>query len=102
MKQNNEKTLDDVMKDLGIKICPVCGNEYTEHSALSRRDNITEICPRCGQKEALEDFINSKLVNKGQDNRYCIFEKRICRFADKQGDSFKCNAPSDSAMLCNK
>lgn len=26
--------------------------------ALSRKDNKTEICPRCGVKEAMEDFIN--------------------------------------------
>lgn len=59
-----EKTLYDVMNDLGIKICPICGNEYTDYPAISRRDNVTEICPKCGQKEAIEGFINSKLENK--------------------------------------
>lgn len=96
------KTLDDVMKELGIKICPACGNEYTEHSAISRKDNITEICPKCGQKEALEDFINAKMTNKEQDNKFCIFEKRICRFANNEGNTFICTAGSDYEMLCNK
>ena len=96
------KTLDDVMKDLGIRICPVCGNEYTEHPAISRRDNETEICPKCGQMEAIDDYVNAKLVNKEQDNKYCIFERRICRFANQQDGTFDCKAPSDSAMLCNK
>ncbi len=33
--------------------CPVCGCTYTDHPALSRRDNETEICPDCGVREAL-------------------------------------------------
>lgn len=53
------KTMYELMEDLGIKICPVCGKEYTGYPAISRRDNTTEICPDCGVKEALEDFINS-------------------------------------------
>ena len=54
------KTLFDVMKELGIKICPICGDEYTGHSALSRKDNETEICPACGTKEALDSFIKNR------------------------------------------
>lgn len=38
------------------RICPVCGREYTEYPALSRKDNKTEICPQCGIEEALEEF----------------------------------------------
>lgn len=36
-----------------IRICPKCGNGYTEHPALSRTDNETLICPDCGTREAL-------------------------------------------------
>lgn len=54
------KSLSDVMEELGIKICPICGNEYTEHPAISRKDNITEICPSCGTKEAFDAFFGSK------------------------------------------
>lgn len=54
------KSLSDVMEELGIKICPICGNEYTEYPAISRKDNITEICPACGTKEALDAFFESK------------------------------------------
>lgn len=32
--------------------CPKCGYTYTEHPALSREDNKTEICPDCGVQEA--------------------------------------------------
>lgn len=55
------KTLYDAMNELGIKICPVCGNEYTEHPAISRRDNITEICSKCGTNEAIDDYLTEKL-----------------------------------------
>ena len=37
-----------------MRICPVCGKEYTEPPALSRKDNATGICPLCGMREALE------------------------------------------------
>ncbi len=38
------------------KRCPRCrASFYPEHGALSRRDNKTKICPRCGESEAFED-----------------------------------------------
>ena len=39
-----------------MRVCPICGCEYSEHPALSRVDNKTEICPVCGVKEALMIF----------------------------------------------
>lgn len=39
-----------------IKECPICGRMYTDRPALSRREGVGEICPECGQKEALEDY----------------------------------------------
>lgn len=47
-----------------MKKCPVCGKDYKEPSAISRRDNITEICPDCGVIEAMEaaGFSESKKV----------------------------------------
>ena len=35
--------------------CPWCGSTYANYPALSRADNTTEICPRCGEWEALAD-----------------------------------------------
>ena len=35
------------------RICPKCGQSYTERSAISRADNETLICPDCGTREAL-------------------------------------------------
>lgn len=36
------------------KICPKCGRSYTGKPALSREDNRSAICPRCGTEEALD------------------------------------------------
>lgn len=41
------------MNETRTRICPACGQRYTEPPALSRSDNETEICPTCGMKEAL-------------------------------------------------
>ena len=35
-------------------ICPICGREFFRPPALSRLDNHTLICSRCGTKDALE------------------------------------------------
>ena len=37
-----------------MRKCPICGKEYQEPPAISRKDNQTEICPDCGTLEALE------------------------------------------------
>lgn len=95
------KTLYDIMEDLGIRICPICGNEYTEYPAISRKDNITEICPACGTKEALEAFLTDRTTNYENATNYCIFEKRFCRLARKVDNTFSCSAESDEEMLCN-
>ncbi len=39
-------------------ICPRCKKEYDRLLALSRKDNETMICDRCGVEEALETFGN--------------------------------------------
>jgi ribosomal protein S27AE len=36
--------------------CPRCGEDYNQYPALSRTDNKTEICPRCGTAEAMDDY----------------------------------------------
>lgn len=36
------------------RICPLCGQTYTDAPALSRTDNETQICPDCGTRQALE------------------------------------------------
>ena len=36
--------------------CPICGCSYTDYPALSRIDNKTHICPKCGTKEAISHF----------------------------------------------
>jgi len=38
------------------RTCPMCGKTYTEHPALSRKDDKTEICPDCGIKESLDSI----------------------------------------------
>ena len=51
------------------RICPICGREYTDYPALSRRDSITEICPDCGVSEALEDFFDNSNVQDKEEEK---------------------------------
>ena len=41
-------------------ICPRCGEETTSFPALSRRDNKTKICSKCGTEEAMIDLFLSE------------------------------------------
>ena len=34
--------------------CPICGKEYEDRPAISRKDNKTAIRPDCGTPEALD------------------------------------------------
>ena len=42
------------------KVCPKCKQKYTQHSAISRIDNRTHICPTRGIQEALTQFIKQQ------------------------------------------
>ena len=69
-----------------IKVCPVCGKEYSEHPAISRKDNKTEICSLCGRLEAVEQFLNDNMEGKENDKNYCIFEKGL---TDRTKESYQ-------------
>jgi len=43
-------------KELKVKVCPLCGQEYTGHPAISRTDNETPICGDCGTRQALTEI----------------------------------------------
>ena len=43
-------------KELKVRVCPICGQEYTDHPAISRADNETPICSDCGTRQALESL----------------------------------------------
>ena len=47
------------------RICPRCGKTYTEYPAISRKDNKTELCPECGQLEALEAWQKYQETKEG-------------------------------------
>ena len=44
--------------------CPICGENYNGHPAISRKDNKTKICPNCGAGEAFMDFINNYKLSR--------------------------------------
>ena len=44
------------------KFCPSCKKELIGYTALSRRDNKTEIYSECGMKEVIVNFINMQKV----------------------------------------
>ena len=57
------------MRNKEIKKCPKCKNTYDKYPALSRVDDKTEICPLCGETEALTlvtaGYRKIKMTTKG-------------------------------------
>ena len=47
-----------------MKICPICGESYSEPPALSRIDNQTEICSSCGIRQAVGALIPNTTVEE--------------------------------------
>ena len=43
-------------KELKVRVCPICGQEYTDRPVISRTDGETPICPDCGTRQALESL----------------------------------------------
>ena len=43
-------------KELKVRVCPICRQEYTDRPAISRTDGETPICPDCGTRQALESL----------------------------------------------
>lgn len=43
-------------KELKVRVCPICEQEYTDRPAISRTDYKTPICPDCGIRQALESL----------------------------------------------
>lgn len=51
-------------------------------------------------RRAKEMDEKSKVNQQEAEKHQCIFEKRYCEYANKQGNSFKCEAPNDESMTC--
>lgn len=51
--------------------CPICGKEYQEPPAISRKDNKTEICPDCGTLESIgaSDEMKAEVLAKIHEAR---------------------------------
>lgn len=58
------------------KQCPICGHRYTDEPALSRLDNVTFICPECGQRQALESI---GVVDVEEQNHIIEISRRAMR-----------------------
>ena len=62
--------------------CPRCLRLYTGYPALSRRDNKTEICSRCGTEEAVLDAGITSWYFKGDSAER---ETRLLEFINATG-----------------
>lgn len=51
-------------------LCPRCKNKIIGYPAISRIDNKTKICSKCGVIEALEVFINAQRKEVKVNNSY--------------------------------
>lgn len=52
------------LENLPEKECPLCHEPIYGYPAISRVDNKTEICSKCGMVEALEAFCENERSNK--------------------------------------
>lgn len=60
-----EKELEEA-KANPARICPVCGRQFFEAPAISRRDPGLKICSVCATTEALEDAQKAGAISRGE------------------------------------
>lgn len=60
-----EKELEEA-KANPAHICPVCGRQFFETPAVSRRDESMKICSVCAATEALEDAQKAGAISRGE------------------------------------
>ena len=60
-----ERELEEA-KSLPAHICPVCGRQFFETPAVSRRDESMKICSVCAATEALEDAQKAGAISRGE------------------------------------
>ncbi len=54
--------------------CPKCGRSFTKLLALSRTDNKTMVCDKCGIMEALNNFA----IHKKQKKTTTKWNRKTC------------------------
>lgn len=52
----DEKEIYTKKPNKKYRICKRCGRKYYEPPAISRKDNRTKLCSKCGNEEALLDY----------------------------------------------
>lgn len=62
---NDTLEAEDICNELGqnfkiYPVCPICHRAYSGYPAISRKDDKTRICSRCGTNEALIIFFDHK------------------------------------------
>lgn len=67
-----------------MALCPICGQEYSAASAVSRFDNKPLICPTCGVRQALsvagiKPEMVEEIVNTTEQSYVKAEEKRSAR-----------------------
>ena len=69
-----------------VKCCPKCGKDYVGVSALSRDDNCTLICPRCGTNESL-DAAREMIGGSMDDTEFNKYKQIILNEIERSGHS---------------
>ena len=64
--------------EIKIRTCPICGQEYTGHPAISRTDNESPICSDCGTRESLQAIgISNEEIEKIIEIIHCNVDRKL-------------------------
>lgn len=59
--------------------CPRCGNIMLGYPAISRFDNVTEICSDCGTEESLENMMGGYITNPNTKERVSLKDLKVMK-----------------------
>ena len=71
---------EKAMSNIEFKICPLCGRKYKEHPAISRCKDQQEICPECGERQAITQWavsLSRTFSTAGVNSWFADNDKRL-------------------------
>ena len=75
--------LERQARDHSAHICPVCGRQFFETPAISRRDESMKICSVCAATEALEDAQQAGAISRGEAKEIQKIVKDVAKEEEK-------------------
>ena len=94
--------MDIRINEQEVWTCPTCKETTTDFPAISRRDNKTEICSKCGTAEEIEEKLEWKETKEAMDAHMELEAEREAKAVKEPKDERKQESKEDKTKKTEK